>query len=119
MDGKLYIAALCLPLIIGCAGWTTADTYRETAYMAMHVADWGQTLDIADHPEKWHEHNPILGNNPSRGRVNAYFITTAVLHPVVSAALPEPYRKWWQYGTIGLEAVCVGNNARIGIGFGF
>lgn len=99
--------------------WTRADTYREVAYLALHCADWSQTLTIADNPQKWNETNPILGSHPSRGDVNTYFIATGLLHPVISYVLPRPWREVWQYGTIGLEVVVVGNNARIGIGFSF
>lgn len=99
--------------------WTREDTYREVAYLALHVADWGQTLEIADHPEKWHEHNPVLGSHPSRGEVNAWFIATGLLHPVVSYALPRPYREIWQYSTIVLEIGVTAHNASIGIGIGF
>ena len=119
----LAFLSIWTSLLLSCpafAGeWTKADTAREVAYLALHVADWGQTLEIADHPEKWHENNPVLGDHPSRGQVNAYFIATGLLHPVVSYLLPHPYRTWWQYSTIALEVVVVGNNARIGIGFGF
>lgn len=87
--------------------------------MALHVADWGQTLDIADHPERFYERNPVLGRHPSRGEVNRWFLGTALLHPVVSYVLPKPYREVWQYVTIGVEVGCVGSNARIGVGFGF
>lgn len=107
-----------------CAGveasdWTEADTAREVAYLALHVMDWGQTLDIADHPERFYERNPVLGRHPSRGDVNRYFIITGLLHPVVSYMLPRGWRDGWQYVTIGVEVGCVGANARLGVGFGF
>ena len=106
-------------VLAGCAHWTPADSAREAAYLALHVADWGQSLDIADHPERWHEHNPVLGSHPTRGDVNRYFAVTGVLHPVVSYALPRGWREVWQYSTIGLEMYCVGNNYSVGIGMGF
>lgn len=114
----LLVAVLAL---VGCGSrtWTRADTAREAAYLALHVVDWGQTLEIADNPERWHERNPVLGSHPSRGEVNRWFLGTAVLHPVVSYLLPDDLRPYWQYGTIGLELYCVGNNAALGIGMGF
>lgn len=99
--------------------WTQADTAREVAYLALHVADWGQTLYISDHPSEFKEYNPVLGAHPSRGDVNAYFITTAILHPVISYVLPRPYREIWQYSTIVLQVGVTAHNASIGIGFGF
>jgi len=123
--GKVTTGAyvLAILLLVACPAhadeWTKEDTYREAAYLALHVADWGQTLEVANHPDEYHETNPVLGSHPSRGRVNAYFIATGILHPVVSYVLPRPYRELWQYGTIGIEIICVGNNAAIGVGFGF
>lgn len=99
-----------------CFGeWTGEDTAREVVYLGFHVVDWGQTLDIADHPDRWHENNAVLGSHPSRGEVNRYFALTALLHPVVSYLLPRPYREVWQYVTIGVELGATVNNARIGI----
>jgi hypothetical protein len=97
--------------------WTMADTVREATYLALHVADWSQSHYIADHPSEYHETNPILGRHPSSDNVNIYFAATALIHPLISYVLPSPYRQWWQYITIGVEAVTVGNNARLGIGF--
>jgi len=120
---RTVVLFIILLVVVSCAcprsDWTRADSMREASYLALHVLDWGQTLDIADHPEKFYERNPILGEHPSRGEVNRYFAAGMVLHPVVSYLLPRPYREWWQYSTIGLEMVVVGNNARIGIGMGF
>lgn len=118
---KWVVILAAVLVLVGCGprNWTRADSAREAAYLALHVADWGQTLDIADHPEKWHETNPVLGSHPSRGEVNGWFAATALLHPVVSYLLPKPYREMWQYGTIGLELYCVGNNYSVGIGYGF
>lgn len=114
-------------LLLACPAhadeWTQADTAREVAYLALHVVDWGQTLYIADHPREFHECNPILGSHPSRGEVNAYFIATGLLHPVVSYGLrkyaPDGWVQAWQYGTSAMEIICIGNNLAIGVGFGF
>lgn len=117
--------AVSLLLIFSCIDvshadeWTTEDTYREVTYLALHMADWSQSLDIADNPGKWHEHNPVLGSHPSRGKVNTWFAVTGLLHPVVSYVIPRPYREIWQYITIGVEIGCVGSNFNAGIGFGF
>jgi hypothetical protein len=116
---NLVAVLIMVPLPCGADAWTKADTYREAAYLALHVVDWGQTLTIADNPDKWHEHNPVLGTHPSRGEVNNYFILTGLLHPVVSYILPRPYREIWQYSTIVLQIGVTANNARIGIGMGF
>ena len=99
--------------------WTRADTYREAAYLTLHAIDWGQTLYIADHPNEYYERNTILGDHPSRGRVNTYFILSGLGHAAVSYVLPRPYREIWQYGTIAVSGYWVINNYHIGIQFGF
>jgi hypothetical protein len=101
------------------AEWTTADTAREAVYLGLHVADWGQTLQIAEHPDRYSEANPILGRKPTRGRINRYFAATAIGHAAVSYLLPRPYREAWQYVTIGFEGATVLQNARLGVSFGF
>ncbi len=127
--GKVTTGAyvLALLLLVACPAhadeWTTADTAREVTYLALHVVDWGQTLEVSNHPEKYHEHNVILGKHPSRGEVNAYFIATGLLHPVVSYGLrkytPDGWVQAWQYVTIGIEVGATANNFKLGIGFGF
>lgn len=118
---KRVLLAVVVLALVGCGprNWTRADSYREAAYLALHVADWGQTLDIADHPGEFYERNPVLGRHPSRGEVNRWFLLTGLLHPVVSYVLPKPYREAWQYVTIGLEIYCVGSNYLVGIGYGY
>lgn len=118
---RCIVLLMVVVSLFGCGArnWTKADTAREAAYLALHVADWGQTLYIADHPGEYRELNGVLGSHPSRGEVNGYFIATGLVHGVVSLVLPSPYRELWQYSTIGLEIYCVGNNARIGVGWGF
>lgn len=103
----------------GCAAgahrWTRADTVREAAFAGLEAVDWGQTRNIAKHPEKWTEVNPILGKHPTVGEVDRYFAASLLAHAAVSAALPNPWRKRWQYLTSGFEMIMIGNNLAIGI----
>jgi hypothetical protein len=125
-----HVLSIILILFISCGGgfahadeWKKADTYREAVYLVLHVVDWNQTLYISDHPNEYRERNGIIGDHPSRGRVNAYFIATGLLHPAISYGLkkyaPDGWSEAWQWVTIGVEAGTVTNNASIGIGFGF
>lgn len=118
---KRVLLAVVVLALVGCGprNWTRADSAREVGYLVLHTVDWGQTLYIADNPGEFRERNPVLGSHPSRGDVNRYFAVTGLLHGVVSYALPDDIRPYWQYGTIGLELYCVGNNYSLGIGMGF
>jgi hypothetical protein len=106
-------------LLSGCATWRKEDTYREAAALALIAVDHGQTLNIAKHPEKWTETNPILGEHPSIAEVNRYFVAAYILHPTISAVLPPKYRTWWQWVTIGVQAGYVTHNFSIGINMDF
>jgi len=111
---------LILIAIGGCIHtdpWTKTDKAMEGVYMALHAMDWNQTRN-ADW-DKFYEKNPILGSAPSKLKTDLYFLTTGLLHPLVTHILPQEWRVYWQSITIGMEVYTVGNNFRIGMGFGF
>lgn len=101
--------------------WSKEDKARQLTYLMLHGADWAQTRTIAKaSPEDLSEKNPILGDRPSVGRVNNYFLATGLGHLLLMNALPPEWRKWAQYGTIGLEAGAAGRNKfKLGIGMTF
>ena len=123
----------------GARQWTRSDTALEIAGEGLTAMDWGQTRFIAHHDlsnpsdpvnteykgrgtvYKFYEAetNPIIGYTPSVGRVNTYFISVLLLHPVISYILPKPWRTYWQAGTIGLEGWQDWYNASKGIGIDF
>jgi hypothetical protein len=101
-------------------GWSNEDMQRQLAYSLLHGADWAQTRTIAKNPQQFHETNPILGEHPSTGTVNNYFLSTLLGHWLLSNALPPEYRKLFQQGSIGLEAGVAGKNKfKFGIGMTF
>ena len=114
---------LILLLVSGCSTWRKEDTVRESVALAFIAVDYGQTKTIARNPQQYHETNPILGEHPSVGQVNAYYIATAVLHPTLAALLPTdhcigPICDWraaFQWVTIAVEAGYVAHNYSIGI----
>lgn len=116
---KIIVFLLLIPSLSFAADWTQKDTGRELAFLSLLVLDYGQTVNIARHPEKFVEHNPILGKHPAVHDVHAYMLGWAVLHPFISYLLPPKYREWWQYGTIMVEIGAVGNNLSAGIGVRF
>jgi hypothetical protein len=116
----LKILIFCF-FISGCAngGWSTEDSYRQAGVVALSGIDWMQTRKIAKNPDDYHENNPILGEHPSTGKVDAYFAASIAAHTAIAAALPPEYRKWFQYISIGVEAGVVASNLSIGLGVGF
>lgn len=99
--------------------WSKGDIWREVAWQVLHVVDWGQTLNIADRPDKYHEINPIIGEHPSRERVNIVMGTTTVLHVAITHYLPKEWRPYWQYLSIGVSGALVIHNLSIGLNMHF
>ena len=127
---KIILALIVLSFVSVNAGaadaWSKSDVTREIAYLALHVADWGQTRNIVlrsdtgcDGDSTCIERNPLLGRNPSIKRVDTYFAFTAVAHAVVGYYLPPNWRSGWQMVTIGMEAGIVGHNFSIGLKMDF
>jgi hypothetical protein len=69
--------------------WSTLDKSLLVASTAANVVDWGQTRTIAYNPDQWRERNPQLGDHPSVGSVNTYFISRLILVPILAHYLPE------------------------------
>ena len=116
MKFLLVLLFICLMVIpVNASDWNKTDTAFQIVYTTLHFIDWWQTLDIARNPDKWSETNPILGDHPSVGRVNAYFTLTLIGHTAISYILPKDYRRIWQVVWIGIEAGYVVHNYRAGI----
>lgn len=102
--------------------WSKADTKREVAYQVVAAMDWAQTRYIAEscHTDKhFLETNLILGECPSDGRVNTYFVISGLAHYGVSRLLSPKHRETWQAFTLVIETSYVANNITIGVGMKF
>ena len=111
--------------------WTWEDSGFQVVYSGLLITDWTQTLHVArnDSPSScidkdgvitcyvpFHEQNSLLGEQPSKKRINTYFATNLILHAAISYLLPKPYRTLWQGVWIGIEYDVVSNNRKTGIG---
>ena len=120
---KITLIITCL-LLVSCAGYrpeplTKWQIAGEAAWLTLHTIDWGQTLTIADNPDKHSERNPILGEHPSRGSVNLYMGAWWIAHPIITYLLPSDWRKYWIGGSLIGTGYCVFHNNSVGIGVGF
>jgi hypothetical protein len=115
------LAILLLIISFNANAWDKTDTAIEAAYTAVHIIDWGQTLDIASkcNTTGHYETNPILGRCPSNNKVNLYFASTLILHYAAAYVLPVKYRRMFQSGTIGMELSYTVSNANIGLNVNF
>lgn len=102
--------------------WTSLDTGLQVTYTFLHITDWSQTLHASrrrsyrNQPLCYRETNPVLGDNPSTGRINSYFASTLLLHSAIAYILPKPYRTIWQSFWIGAEYSAVQQNREYGLG---
>lgn len=99
--------------------WTDAQVTKAAALATLTAADWAQTRNIARHPVRWHETNPLLGEHPSVGAVDRHFALSAMLGAAALHALPSHYRDMALNAGLVIEATCVANNLRLGIGIKF
>lgn len=83
------------------------------------AADWGQTRYIAKHPDQYHEMNPILGDHPSTGDVNRYFIGSLALNNAVYFVLPDDWKPYYAGGVAAVQFGFVAHNHSIGIKISF
>lgn len=101
------------------ADWR-ADREEDKTLLAttalMLAADWGQTRDIAAHPERFKEFNPILGPHPSTRRVDAYFAGAMLGTAGLTYALPPRTRRLVLGGLATLEVMVVIRNNSVQIG---
>jgi hypothetical protein len=112
------IAVLLLLSLCSCS-WTPEEKALQATYTVLHVADWGQTRYIAEHPDEHYEYNPLIGKHPSKSKVDAYMLASLIGHYAVVSVLPDPYRHWFQVGTLAIKTGLVGHNISAGIGFEF
>ena len=88
---------------------------RTLAVLALLlVVDARQTSWAMDRPG-YRETNPLLGSHPSRRQINEHMAIAAALHGLVSLALPDVYRRQWQWGTLVVEGFVVAHNAYLGV----
>lgn len=115
---RVFLLAIALHACAGSAyAWNHEDTLWESTYLMAHIADWGQTRDIAVQCDSgaYYETNPIIGKCPTVNWVNNYFIATALAHVGIATMLPKKYRRLFQMGTLAMEVGYISNNARIGL----
>jgi hypothetical protein len=139
---KAFIIAAIVALS-GCATinykpdpWTTQDTVLQAAFTALTVVDWGQTRSGAAEMKtdqwgntigyRYRELNPVLGEHPTKGSIDAYFPAMILAHAGIAYLLPAnrdengiSWRTIWQSVWIGVEAGYVHRNYQMGIRVGF
>jgi hypothetical protein len=111
-------AALTAPSASWAADWTPADTGWELAFQGMLALDCAQTWkgSGAD-PDHFKEGNGVLPEHPSKGQIIALCAGVGLAHYgisrfIVSDGANDNGKRFWQIGTVLIEAgVVLGNHA--------
>lgn len=130
---RFHVKPLLFAFLLAVAGPAGAEWFsgldraavaREAAYDGLLLVDYGQTLDIKNHPGSY-ETNPLLGKHPSDEQIRRHFGAALVIHGLVSWALPDKPinrlgialspRALWQYVTLGVEGAVVASNFGMGL----
>lgn len=116
MIRKILIILVALCFLSTCIwdDWTVKHTVLEVTFQTAHVVDWWQTRYIVDDPYMV-EGNPILGEHPSPEIIATFFISTAILHFLVSILVPDEYRTVWQGVTLGGQTGTIWWNYKSGV----
>ena len=93
--------------------WTPAEKRWAAAAATLHLIDWGQTRYIA-RSDRFYERNPILGRHPSSGRVDRYFLATAIGVGLAAHYMPR-YRGAILKTYVVVQGLNVARNFRIGV----
>jgi len=81
--------------------------------------DYRQTISIARQPERYYETNPVLGEHPSVGKVNTYFMASVAVKNAIFFSLPEKYRIPFGIGCSVVSFGYVEHNRAIGLRVNF
>ena len=121
-----FLTALTILLIATQAKaadhWSKADIQREVACIALNVADGVTTSKILDDNNRAFEAGPahlLFGDRPSQAELAGVVVISSAIHAVVTHYIPSRYRQYWQYSWIGIKAMVIGNNLKVGIGIQF
>ena len=110
---KLLTIFILSTLLCSCSSWTKADLTREGLWSAAHIIDWKQTRYAMEHPERFKELNPALGDHPSEGRINTFMGVTWIGHILISHLLKDK-KKDFQNITLGAKIAVNINNYYVG-----
>jgi hypothetical protein len=116
--------------------WAWQDTLLEGSFILLTLIDWKQTDSIITQKEHvhasgnvidqngtiigtWHhdymkysyeEQNWILGKHPSKKKVAIYNLSVITGHALFAYIFPNPWRKMWITGGIGVEIYATSTN---------
>lgn len=114
-----FTIGACIMLAAGCSRpWvrpSAGETVLIAAAVAVTAADVAQTLDVPMRGGQYTEWNPILGRHPSEARILGVGAAAVVGELALWWALPPGWRSVFAGEVLGVEALVVADNFRIGL----
>jgi len=109
------ISCFCILILLStnasADNWTTEQKILEGAYVVAVVADYKQTIQIAELSD---ESNPYLGLSPNPSKIKSYFIKMTALHWIMADLMPSKWRTRFLYATTGFQVSFVVHNYWLG-----
>ena len=91
----IFVILLSASNVLAFDKWNTEEKIAQGVAIGLTIIDWGQTLYIADNPDRFYEkQNFLLAKHPSRSSVNLYFATNIILKTAFVHILPRDYNLW-------------------------
>ena len=115
---KIAIVIMLSMFVCGCVTMRPF-TATEAATDALIIADWAQTLEIADNQNRWVERNPLLGSHPSKERVSWSIGGALLANTVIHRVLLDKWLGRYQLCLIVAEGTAVAENYQLGVRAGF
>ena len=130
-------ALLCmqlLPQARAAESWDTTDKVLGTTAVALTIADWAQTRYMAKNPcanagggtdctDPYYENGPIakrfIGEHPSVGKVDRYFVASVATTLLVADWLSPPLRKAYLGFISVVQFGYVAHNYRVDVKMAF
>lgn len=108
--------------------WDTKDTAMLATSLGLTAIDYRMTSDLSKRKDEsyYEKYNFILGEDPSRGRINTWFLGSMLTKTVIAGLLPKNKIAWlglgrefWLTWNVGVSSDLIQNNFEIGLEINF
>lgn len=110
--------------------WNKTDTALMATSLGLTFVDYRQSSDLVKRQDEgyYEKYNACcLGNHPTQGRLNTYFICSALTKTLIAGLLPKNKDSWlgifgresWLILNIGISGGCISRNLEIGLEVNF
>ncbi len=113
MKYLLVVIALFCGSVQADSSWLSLKNLKYTASTLL-IVDLIQTHEISRN-DRYVEANPVLGENPSKEKINLYFSSAILLNQFATKYLSYGFQKFIQVAVISVETSYIAGNASIGV----